>query len=171
MEAQMSATGLDVFDKSLQTTNIWLNDITEQIGPDRQLAWHVLGVVLRTLRDRLPADHAAHLASQLPLVVRGAYYEQYRPSIQPDDTLSKAADFVARVAEGLAAVRPVDPEDAITAVFNVLETHVPAGQAQKTRQALPDDLRRYWPHEGDPEARIPPKARTDGPTHSERRTH
>ncbi len=165
----MSATGLDVFDKSLQTTNIWLNDISEQLGPDRQLAWNVLGVVLRTLRDRLPADHAAHLASQLPLVVRGAYYEQYRPSVQPDDSLQKAADFVGRVAAGLATVRPVDPEDAITAVFNVLETHIPAGQAVKTRQALPEDIRRYWPHEGDPGARLPPKSRTDGPTHSDRR--
>src|SRR3954468_24967341 len=29
----MSATGLDVFDKTLQTTHIWLNDITEVIGP------------------------------------------------------------------------------------------------------------------------------------------
>jgi uncharacterized protein (DUF2267 family) len=171
MEAQMSATGLDVFDKSIQTTNIWLNDISEQIGPDRQLAWHVLGVVLRALRDRLPADHAAHLASQLPLIVRGAYYEQYRPSVQPDNSLSKASDFIARVAEGLATVRPVDPEDAVTAVFNVLETHVPAGQAQKTRQALAEDLRRFWPHEGDPEARIPPKERAGGPTSAEGRPH
>jgi uncharacterized protein (DUF2267 family) len=101
--------------------------------------------------------------------VRGAYYEQYRPSIQPDDALSKAGDFVARVAEGLATVRPVDPEDAVTAVFNVLETHIPAGQAQKTRQALAEDLRRYWPHEGDAGARTPPRARTNGPTRGERR--
>jgi uncharacterized protein (DUF2267 family) len=165
----MSATGLDVFDKSLQTTNIWLNDISEQIGPDRQLAWHVLGVVLRALRDRLPADHAAHLAAQLPLIVRGAYYEQYRPSIQPDDALSRAGDFIARVEEGLATVRPVDPEEAITAVFNVLEIHVPIGQSQKTRQALPEDLRRYWPHEGDPAARLPPRARANGESRRERR--
>ena len=35
------------------------------------------------LRDRLPTDDSAHLAAQLPLIVRGAYYEQYRPSAQP----------------------------------------------------------------------------------------
>ena len=29
----MSATGLDVFDKTLQTTNIWLKEIAEEIGP------------------------------------------------------------------------------------------------------------------------------------------
>jgi uncharacterized protein (DUF2267 family) len=50
----MSATGLDVFDKTLQTTNVWLEAINSKIGPDRQVAWHVLGAVLPTLRDRLP---------------------------------------------------------------------------------------------------------------------
>jgi uncharacterized protein (DUF2267 family) len=50
----MSATGLDVFDKTLQTTNAWLNEIMSDLGPDRHIAWHVLGAVLRTTRDRLP---------------------------------------------------------------------------------------------------------------------
>ena len=36
----MSATGLDVFDKTLQTTNIWLDEIMAKLGPDRQVAWH-----------------------------------------------------------------------------------------------------------------------------------
>ena len=57
----MSATGLDVFDKTLQTTNIWLDEVMADIGPDRKAAWHVLGVVLRALRDRVPGPLAAHL--------------------------------------------------------------------------------------------------------------
>ncbi len=67
----MSATVLDVFDKTIQTTNIWLDEIMERIGPDRKLAWHTLGAVLRALRDRLPVDEGAHLAAQLPILVRG----------------------------------------------------------------------------------------------------
>jgi uncharacterized protein (DUF2267 family) len=77
----MAVTGLPVFDKTVQTTNLWLKEINEEIGPDRQLAWHVLGGVLRTLRDRLPNDLAAHFGAELPLLVRGAYYDQYRPSL------------------------------------------------------------------------------------------
>ena len=63
----MSATGLDVFDKTLQTTHIWLDELMqdESIGPDRQVAWHVLGVVLRAIRDRIPLELAVHLGSQL----------------------------------------------------------------------------------------------------------
>jgi hypothetical protein len=33
----MSATGLDVFAKTVQTTNIWLDEIMATIGPNRQL--------------------------------------------------------------------------------------------------------------------------------------
>ena len=75
----MSTTGLDVFDKTLQTTNIWLDEIMDVVGPDRGVAWHVLGAVLRTLRDRLPLGLAAHLGAQLPLLVRGTYYDQFQP--------------------------------------------------------------------------------------------
>lgn len=76
----MTATGLDVIDKTVQTTNIWLNEIMDDLGPDRQFAWHVLGVVLRALRDRLPAELGANLGAELPLLIRGAYYDQYQPS-------------------------------------------------------------------------------------------
>jgi hypothetical protein len=33
----VSATGLDVFDKTLQTTNIWLDEVMAELGPDRQV--------------------------------------------------------------------------------------------------------------------------------------
>ena len=79
----MSATGLDVFDKTVQITNIWLNEIMEDIGPDRRLAWKVLSVVLRKIRDRVPVELAAHLGAELPLLVRGAYYDQFEPAKQP----------------------------------------------------------------------------------------
>ena len=139
----MSATGLDVFDKTLQTTNIWLGEIEREIGPDRRLAWKVLSTVLHKLRDRLPVDLAAHLGSQLPLLVRGVYYDQYRPACQPTgcDTVDA---FVAEVAEWLADTRPVDPRAATAAVFALLSRHVADGQIAKVRNALPETLRDFW---------------------------
>src|SRR5687768_7550034 len=119
----MSATGLDVFDKTLQTTHIWLDEIMEAIGPDRQVAWKVLSTVLHKLRDRLPVDLAAHLGAQLPLLVRGTYYDQYEPHRQPTDC-NTHEDFAAEVAEWLSDIRPVDPDAAISAVFGVLSRHV-----------------------------------------------
>jgi hypothetical protein len=58
-EDSISATGLDLFDKTLQTTNVWLDEIMAEMGPDRQVAWHVLGAVLHALQDRMQPDLAA----------------------------------------------------------------------------------------------------------------
>jgi uncharacterized protein (DUF2267 family) len=109
---------------------------------DRQLAWKVLSVVLHKLRDRLPVELSAHLSAELPLIIRGAYYDQFTPTRQPTDWDREA--FVAEVARGFAEVRPVDPEDAIRAVFAVLSRHIPKGQITKVQQALPEDLRAFW---------------------------
>ena len=139
----MSATGLDVFDKTIQTTNIWLDEIMADIGPDRRVAWHVLSVVLRTLRDRVPLGLAAHLGSQLPIIVRGTYYDQWSPSAEPLK-LRTQEEFLAHVQEHLRDTRPVNPRNAVIAVFNVLSRHVPRGQCIKMREALPADVQVLW---------------------------
>jgi uncharacterized protein (DUF2267 family) len=139
----MSATGLDVFDKTLQTTNIWLNEINERIGPDRQVAWKVLSTVLHKLRDRLPIELAAHLGAQLPLLVRGVYYDQFEPARLPTECRTPE-EFRAEVAEWLSDIRPVDPDEAIAAVFAVLNRHLSEGQVAKVKNALPKGLRMVW---------------------------
>jgi uncharacterized protein (DUF2267 family) len=145
-ESAMSATGLDVFDKSLQTTNIWLKELTEceGIGPDRQVAWRVLGAVLHTLRDRLGVEQAAHFGAELPLIVRGLYYDRWHPAGKPDRE-RRAEEFCVRVASELSNIRPVNAEKAARAVFTVISLHVSAGQVEKIRQSLPEDIRRLWP--------------------------
>lgn len=141
----MSATGLDVFDKTLQTTNTWLSEIMEDHGPDRRVAWHILNVVLRALRDRLPLEVSAHLGAELPLLVRGAFYDQFRPSLQPDKATRSLDDFLAIIAEGMKDSRPVNPAEAAKSVFKVLTRHIDLGQSAKVRNALPKDIRALWP--------------------------
>jgi uncharacterized protein (DUF2267 family) len=138
----MSASGLDVFDKTLQTTNIWLDELTGVLGPDRRLAWKVLSVVLRTLRDRVPVEVAAHLGAELPLLIRGTYYDQFAPAKQP--AKYDLGQFVERVAVQLAEVRPVNPREAVRAVFLLLSRRIPHGQIAKLQDVLPRDLRDFW---------------------------
>jgi uncharacterized protein (DUF2267 family) len=144
----MNATGLPVFDKTVQITNTWLGEIMEVLGPDRQVAWHALGAVLRTVRDRIPLGLAAHLGAQLPLLVRGAYYDQWRPSDEPQ-TWRSLEDFVARVSAQLRDLRPVNARDAARAVFQVLNHHVNPDQIVHVREALPEPVRRLWPESRD----------------------
>jgi uncharacterized protein (DUF2267 family) len=139
----MSATGLEVFDKTLETTHIWLNEICGDIGPDKHVAWKVLSTVLHKLRDRLTINLAAHLGAQLPLLVRGVYYDQFEPSKMPSECRNRD-DFVQEVAEWLSDTRPVDPELAVRSVFGVLSRHISEGQVNKVREALPKSVRQMW---------------------------
>lgn len=140
----MSTTGVDVFDRTLETTNVWLKEIMQDHGPDRQEAWHILSGVLRTVRNRLPTDLSANLGAQLPLLVRGAYYDQFEPAKQPsrDRTLD---EFLAHVEAEFAFSRPVDAEEATRTVFKVLSHYLDPNQIRKVRDALPEEVRRIWP--------------------------
>ena len=140
----MAATGLEVFDKSLQATHIWLDEIMETIGPDRKVAYRVLRAVLHALRDRLEVDEVAQLAAQLPLVVRGIYYDAWDPHPRPEPIRSLDA-FLVKIADELRDTRPVDPEDAARAVFGVISRHVTAGEVEDVKSQLPEPIRRLWP--------------------------
>ncbi len=138
----MSATGLEVFDKTLQTTNIWLNEIIDATGCDRQAAWKMLSAVLHQLRDRLPLPLGAHLAAQLPLLIRGIYYDQFEPERVPADC-RRPEDFLEAVAEALQN-RQVDVDEAVTAVFALLDRHLSDGLTAKIRASLPRAVAMLW---------------------------
>ncbi|MCW3474585.1 DUF2267 domain-containing protein [Limobrevibacterium gyesilva] len=144
----MSSTGLDAFDKTLQTTHIWLDEVMDTVGPDRSVAWHVLGAVLRALRDRLPLELAAHLGAQLPLLVRGTYYDQFRPGHMPERSHT-VDEFLACVAVNLGGIRPLNVRQATRSVFAVVGKHVTLEQADKVKRALPERIRELWPAPGE----------------------
>jgi uncharacterized protein (DUF2267 family) len=142
----MSTTGLAVFDDTIHKTNTWLKDIGQTLGCDRHRSYQALRAVLHCLRDRLIVDEAAHLGDQLPMLVRGIYYEAWRPSGKPEKIRSREV-FLARIAANLATA-PIEPEEAARAVFQVLENHIAPGEALHVIDELPQDIRALWhqPH-------------------------
>jgi uncharacterized protein (DUF2267 family) len=140
----MTTTSLEVFDKTLQTTNTWLKEIGEQIGPDRQRSYQALRAVLFSLRDRLTPDEAAHLAAQLPMLVRGIYYEGYRPAGKPERVRSRD-EFLHKIGGHLEQTRPLGADEAARAVFKVLDHHLDPGKMEEVKQSLPQDIRSLFP--------------------------
>ena len=145
----MSTTGLEVFDQTLQKTNIWLKDIMGQVGPDRQRAYHALRAVLHTLRDRLTVEEAAHLSAQLPLLIRGIYFEGWHPAHKPTRERARE-DFLEQVAERLRGIEPMNPETVTRVVLEVLERHVDPAEAAHVKHMLPKAIRELWPSETRP---------------------
>lgn len=147
-------TGLPIFDDTVQQTNRWLNEIIEHVSDGvpssgeidenlRRRAYNALRAVLLTLRDRLPTELSANLAVQLPLLVRGLYFDQYEPEEQPK-TYRADGEFYAYVDQTVDPQFHFGAEDSTKAVFAVLSTHLPEGTVEKVRKALPEDVRNAW---------------------------
>ncbi len=90
---------LEMIDRSVEKAHVWLNDMAEELGTDdRQFAYRALRASLHAIRDRLPVEEAAQLAAQMPLLIRGIYYENWRPAATPM-TYRDIDSFLERVTE------------------------------------------------------------------------
>jgi len=96
----MAATGIEAFDRAAQRANEWLNDLATELGKDedRAYAYRVLRSYLHVLRDRVTPDEAVHFASQLPLLLKGVFYDGWHPSTTPE-TYRDADTFLARLVD------------------------------------------------------------------------
>ena len=74
-------TAHNVFDTTTQKTQVWLNDLMSQLDwEDKpQKAYMALRTVLHALRDRLMVEEAVQLGAQLPMLIRGFYYDGWTP--------------------------------------------------------------------------------------------
>jgi uncharacterized protein (DUF2267 family) len=141
----MSQTGLTQFDSTIQTTNTWLKELMEWMGwQDRHRAYHALRAVLHALRDRLTVDEVVTLGAQLPMLVRGFYYEGWHLAGKPLKERRKEV-FLSHIAEAFRDSPDVDPEEVTRAVFQVLAKHVTAGEVESVKHCLPTELRSLWP--------------------------
>jgi len=139
------STGLDVFDTTLQQTNLWLKDLMKRLGTeDRHLAYKALSATLHAVRDRIGAENAAHLGAQLPMLIRGFYYEGWHPAGMPTRQRHKQ-DFLDYVNGDLFRGLRADPETAVRAVFGVMSSRLDPCEIEKLTALFPEDLRGLWP--------------------------
>jgi uncharacterized protein (DUF2267 family) len=140
----MSRTGLEVFDRTLQLTHTWLKRVMEELHiEDRQQAYRALRATLHALRDRLTVEEAAHLGAQLPMLVRGFYYDEWNPVGKPLKERSRE-QFLGHVRDTMRDPR-IDPERAVRAVFTLLTERIAEGEIADVKQMLPGPVRELWP--------------------------
>lgn len=99
--------------------------------------------MLHALRDRLTADESAHLAAQLPLLIRGVYYDGRRPSIVP--VKADREEFLHRVCGELAFDLQESEEDLVKKVLQALRKHIAAGEWEDVKSTMPKDLTSILP--------------------------
>ena len=143
----MNSTGIRAFDSTVQTTNVWLHELAGRLGSqDMQRAYHALTAVLHALRDRLPVDQAVALGAQLPMLVRGFYYEGYHPHDKPIKERKKE-EFLAHIASAFRDDPEMDAEKIARAAFEVIAKHVSPGEVKHVKVTLPEEIRSLWSEE------------------------
>ena len=137
----MSGSGLAQFDATIQKTNEWIHDVMDELQWDnKEGSYHALREVLHGLRDRLTVAEAVDLGAQLPMLIRGFYYEGWKPSDVPIRVRTKD-DFLNHIREGFRNDEWVDIERLTRAVFHVMTKHVTSGEIEDIRCCLPEELR------------------------------
>ncbi|RJP24670.1 MAG: DUF2267 domain-containing protein [Candidatus Abyssobacteria bacterium SURF_5] len=133
---------LEIFDKTFHKTNRWLQEIMSELSwDDRHKAYLALRATLQTLRDRLTLEEAVQFGAQLPMLIRGFYYEGWEPA-KPPVKMHKE-DFLSRVKSQFD--EEIDAEQVVKAVFRVISRRVTEGEMEDVKAVLPQDLEKLWP--------------------------
>ncbi len=137
----MTTTRLDVIDRSIEKTYTWLGDLAEELATeDRRHAYRVLRAFLHALRDHLPVDEAAALGAQLPIFLRGVFYEGWDPSRTPEHARDLDS-FLRRIASDAGLAGETEASFAATAASRVLRHHISAGEGDSVLHVLPHHVR------------------------------
>jgi uncharacterized protein (DUF2267 family) len=139
----MNEQGLEVLDSSVQKTREWIVQVADLGDLSPHDAYKAIRAVLQTLRDRLPLIEAVHFSAQLPLLLRGIFFEGWNPSSVP--VKMHREEFLASVRGRIVPTRFVDPERVTREVLAVVSRNLARGEVDKLRHCLPADLLCLFP--------------------------
>ncbi|MET8121444.1 DUF2267 domain-containing protein [Micromonospora sp. NPDC005189] len=142
----MADAMISAFESSLDKTNLILKDIENAYGwpkDRRNQSYAALRTVLHLLRDRLPVDESVEFAQQLPVLVRGIYFDGWNPSDVPIKL--NRDDFLYEVRQGFPYDVQGGPERVTQVVLDTLRRHVTQGEWQDVKDTMPKDLAMMMP--------------------------
>jgi uncharacterized protein (DUF2267 family) len=141
----MSAQGLEAIDHTVHSTHEWINELAERLGwSSKRDTWRLMRVTFHRIRDHLPNDELAQLSAQLPILVRGFFFEGWTPKQTPIRERS-AAEFHRAIEDQMTDVQEYRGHDDIACVFALLNNRISRGEVNDVRACLPQELRALWP--------------------------
>ena len=130
------------FEHTVVKSRGWIDDVAGELGTlDSEHAIHALRAGLHAIRDWLPLHEAVGLGAQLPMLVRGLYYEGWKPSAQAPGRDRDAILAVVRRELGRA---PLVATDVFRAVTRVVMRHVSPGEIDHIVAVLPKPIAQLW---------------------------
>ncbi|QDS94842.1 hypothetical protein FF011L_36240 [Roseimaritima multifibrata] len=136
---------IPVLASTVQKSKHWIQEVmTELQWDDAQKTYHGMRAVLHALRDRLTLHETADFAAQLPMLIRGMFYEGWQPDRVPVKDRTKEA-FLSHIFKAFPGDQSVNPEELTHAVLLVVARHVSEGEIEDITEILPKPLRELFP--------------------------
>lgn len=140
----MTTTGLEMLDHTVQLTHQWINELDAKLGwNDKHRTYRLLRAVLQATRDCLPLAESADFAAQLPTLLRGVYFEHWRPEEEYHGRMSLDR-FLQRLNESFKNDPIDDMADVVTGVYRFLSQKVSPGEVEDIVHSLPTQIRPLW---------------------------
>jgi uncharacterized protein (DUF2267 family) len=129
---------------TVQATEEWVDDLQQRLGwHDLDRVYSALLATLHALRDVLPQEETVYVGAQLPLLLRGLYYDGWHPSKR--GSMRSRSAFIERIQDGVDRDPGIDAEQVARAVLAVLAARLPAGELEDAKAATPRPLHNLWP--------------------------
>jgi uncharacterized protein (DUF2267 family) len=129
-----------VFGDTVVKATDWLHEVMKELSiTDERQGLRALRAGLHAIRDRLPAGEVVDLGAQLPVVIRGYYYDGWRLANNPAEVRTRE-QMIARVKDELGPGPHLDPEASLKAVIHVLAWHISPGEMDEIVGTLPRKL-------------------------------
>jgi uncharacterized protein (DUF2267 family) len=141
----MTAQHLEVIDHSVQLTHEWINELAARLGwSSKRSTLRLLRISLHLIRDHLHVNEVAQLSAQLPVMIRGFYFEGGMPKTTPvkDRDLE---GFVTAITDAMDDTEEYRGREDIKCVFDLLNARVSRGEIEDIRACLPEAIRDLWP--------------------------
>ncbi len=141
----MSNQGLETIDHTVHVTHDWINELADRLDwSSKRSALRLLRVTMHQIRDNLLIDEMAQFSAQLPLLIRGMFFEGWVPKRTPlkDRHLGDFCAPIESMFEHTLEYRGIED---ITRVFVLLNNRLSRGEIEDVRANLPTAIREIWP--------------------------
>ena len=127
----ISHTSVADFTRAGQQAQQWVKELAKDLCWSEPSACRLLRSILHTVRDWLSPAEMADLAAQLPILIRGIYFEGWDPSVPAQERTKRA--FIINVRNSFGYDEEIDFDVAINAVFKLLDRHISHGEIVQVR--------------------------------------
>lgn len=136
------------FDKFAQEGNQFINELSDELGhsQDQQQVLTALRAVLHSLRDRITISESFDVISQLPMMLKALYVEQWKYQEKPNkfDSIEEFKNDVKERQKKYGEDQfdwGLSTEDIIARTIGKLGKYLDEGQMKHIEEQLPKELK------------------------------